>query len=260
MKFYKYQGAGNDFVIIDNREGVFPKNNLNLISKLCDRHFGIGADGLMLIENQAGFDFKMVYFNADGRESSMCGNGGRCIVQCCHFLEIIGNECNFLAIDGAHEAKIEGDNILLKMIDVKHWETLNSCYIIDTGSPHYIDFNLNPSDDKLIAEAQKIRYNDRFKSQGINVNFVEEKEKSLYVRTYERGVENETLACGTGVTAVALAAHLKNNALKSPICIETKGGELFIYFEKKGDEFVNIWLKGPGVYVFEGEFDLKFFE
>lgn len=255
---YKYQGTGNDFVIIDNRE-----KNISLSTEqvrlLCDRRFGIGADGLMLLELEPGIDFKMVYFNSDGRESSMCGNGGRCITAFAKSLGIISSEAKFLAIDGMHEAKIAEDFVSLKMNDVRQMEVGEDFFFLNTGSPHYVKFVNNLDSFNVYEEGRKIRYNNRFKEEGTNVNFVERRDQELFVRTYERGVENETLSCGTGVTAVALVAGFKGWSTDKHSCrIKTPGGNLNVKFEKVLEStFYNIWLEGPATFVFKTEINLE---
>ncbi len=258
IPFHKYQGAGNDFVMVDNRAGIFPDaSNVVLIARLCDRRFGIGADGLILLENAPGFDFRMVYFNADGRESSMCGNGGRCIVAFAKHLGLIGDQCRFIAIDGPHEARMTTpDSVELKMSDVATvTQTSDGDYILNTGSPHYIQF-VDQLDELPVAElGRKIRYSETFRAEGINVNFVESTEAGISVATYERGVEDETLSCGTGVTAAAIAWYLKNpKANLTDIAIATKGGRLQVRFTPVGKGFEAVWLCGPAVQVFEGLF------
>ncbi|MES2131824.1 MAG: diaminopimelate epimerase [Bacteroidota bacterium] len=252
LQCYKYQGTGNDFVIIDNRE----KNislSIEQIRLLCDRRFGIGADGLMLLELEPGVDFKMVYFNSDGNESSMCGNGGRCITAFAKQLGIIATEAKFLAIDGMHEAKITEDIVSLKMNDVRDIEVGDDYFYLNTGSPHYVKFVKDIETFDVFTEGKKIRYNDRFKGEGTNVNFIERKEHELFVRTYERGVENETLSCGTGVTAAALVAGFKGLSTDKKNCtIKTLGGNLNVKFEKVLENtFYNIWLEGPAAFVFK---------
>ena len=215
IPFYKYQGAGNDFILIDQREHHYLKQDQEaIIQKLCDRRFGIGADGLMLLEKADGYDFRMVYFNADGREGSMCGNGGRCIVAFAHFLGLVNQACTFIAVDGPHEAIVKSPNYIeLKMQDVKHIEVGEDHFVLDTGSPHYIQFVSDIDQVDVVNAGKAIRYNNRFAEKGINVNFVDvHTEQSLRIATYERGVEDETLACGTGVTAAAIAHHLKTKA------------------------------------------------
>ena len=253
INFSKYQGTGNDFILIDNRNANITLTTAQ-INKLCHRRFGIGADGLMLLENAAGYDFKMVYFNADGNEGSMCGNGGRCLVKFAHDLGLNRNEYNFIATDGPHTAFIDDKNLVhLKMKQVNSVETHGGYDLLNTGSPHYVKMVYELDNYAVVEEGRRIRYGQRFKDQGVNVNFVETRGNSrIYVRTYERGVEDETMSCGTGVTAAALVnAH--NDRGYNHIDIKTPGGNLFVEFEKLGDElFDNIWLCGPAQKVFEG--------
>lgn len=255
ISFYKYQGTGNDFVMIDNRHQQLSKNNTKIIKSLCDRKFGIGADGLILLENpeREEEDFKMVYFNADGRESSMCGNGGRCIVAFAAFLGIIDKKAAFSAIDGYHEAAVEGNIISLKMMDVPTVEKGDGFMFLNTGSPHHIVFSEEVGALEVKKEGAAIRNSELYLAKGgTNVNFVEAKDDILKVRTFERGVEDETLSCGTGVTAVALAAFTTGKAKGNTVRMETPGGKLSVSFEQKGDGFTNIWLTGPADQVFKG--------
>jgi diaminopimelate epimerase len=256
LQFYKYQGAGNDFILVDNRNGVFDNQNPEILSKLCDRRFGIGADGIMFIQNTDGFDFEMIYYNADGKPSSMCGNGGRCIVAFAKFLNIIKKETNFLAVDGWHYAKISdtGDWVSLRMIDVKHIESDEDAWTLNTGSPHYVKLVSKLSEKDVYHDGKAIRNQDNYKAEGINVNFVEDFKDHLFVRTYERGVENETYACGTGVTAVALAMAKQKNQIgeNTNTRVKVLGGDLNIRFNYDGKVFSNIFLEGPAKFVFEG--------
>ncbi len=254
MKFYKYQATGNDFVMIDDRSNTFDVNNQPYIERLCDRRFGIGADGLILLRNHPDYDFEMVYFNADGNIGSMCGNGGRSCVRFAHDLGVIGEKTTFLAVDGEHEAIVEKDRIHLKMIDLEGYEDNKDHFYMDTGSPHYVTFVEDIKDFDVYSGGRAIRYNERFKLEGTNVNFVEKLDDStIYVRTYERGVEDETFSCGTGVTACALSASTVGYS--SPVDIKTLGGDLSISFEKTGNGFRNIYLIGPATMVFTGEID-----
>jgi diaminopimelate epimerase len=262
IPFYKYQGAGNDFVMIDQRNQQFIKHDAaDLINKMCDRRFGIGADGLILLENgEKGVDFEMVYFNADGSESSMCGNGGRCIVAFANFLKCIKTKCNFKAIDGLHEARISKDSqIELKMIDVPTVEIGNDYYLMNTGSPHFVVFVEDLDDIDVYENGREIRYSARFKKEGINVNFVEilPDGKGIQVATYERGVEAETFSCGTGVTAAAIAYSIRAKKVLSSLPIKTKGGDLSVHFQVSPQGlFKNIWLCGPAVQVYQGMWKL----
>ncbi len=254
LTFYKYHGAGNDFVIIDNRNLTFPSDNIAYIAWLCNRRFGIGADGLMLLQDSEVYDFEMRYFNSDGREASMCGNGGRCIVLFARKMGIIGTTTTFLAVDGPHEAVMEPDgDVNLKMSDVTEVEQNGKEFYLNTGSPHFVRFVDNPEMVDVFAEGRKVRYSDRFKEIGTNVNFVGIRGNSLTVYTYERGVEDETLACGTGITASALSAALFNGLTKGTYPVKAKGGNLSVSFEKSEKGFTNIWLKGPAAFVFKGE-------
>lgn len=256
QQFYKYQGTGNDFVFLDNRQHAFSKNNTKLIAQLCDRRFGIGADGLILLENDDTTDFKMVYFNADGNESSMCGNGGRCIVAFAKFLKIITEKTTFLAIDGVHEAIITSGGIALKMQDVSNIENTPNYTFLNTGSPHHVTFVEDIRSINVKKEGAKIRYGTPYNEAGTNVNFVTQiNEDTFTVRTYERGVEDETLSCGTGVTAVALAMHNRHKTKATDITLKTEGGPLQVSFTKENDGYSNIWLKGPAQQVFKGEIE-----
>ena len=259
LKFYKYQGAGNDFVIVDNREGNINHQKPSLIADICDRRFGVGGDGMMFLQSKEGYDFEMVYYNSDGRPSSMCGNGGRCMVAFAHDIGVIGNETNFLAVDGPHYAKISesGDWVSLQMIDVDIIKKDGKDYVLNTGSPHYVRFTEGLEHTNMFEEGRKIRYNDIYKAEGINVNFVEDKGDYLFVRTYERGVEDETYACGTGVTAVALAMakhQHKTGDISTPI--KVLGGSLNIKFNYDGEKYTHVFLEGPAKKVFEGEIDI----
>ena len=260
--FYKYQGAGNDFVMIDNRATQYlKKEDTKKINRLCDRRFGIGGDGLILLQHHPDCDFEMVYFNADGTEGSMCGNGGRCTVAFAHFLGMIGTECTFMAVDGPHEAIINkaGNWVELKMIDVNTINCKSNHYVLNTGSPHYVTFVEKVAQIDVFREGRNIRYNDTYAAQGINVNFVENTENGLHMATYERGVEAETLACGTGVTAAAIAyacAYPKQAASflqNGGIPVKAKGGDLIVRFKQEKHSFSDIWLCGPATFVYSGE-------
>lgn len=255
--FYKYQGAGNDFIVIDNRKNKFDGMNNELIGFLCHRRFGIGADGLLLLEKIGGYDFKMKYYNSDGYEASMCGNGGRCIVAFANFLGIIGKNARFLASDGIHEASIDEDGLVdLHMIDVKKVEQFADGYFLNTGVPHLVHFvdDLHIVDVEL--DGRQLRFDARFQPEGTNVNFVKLNDNHLTVYTYERGVECETLACGTGITAAALSAAVKDGVEKGEYSISAKGGELRVRFQRDNEHFRNIWLKGPAKMVFSGNIEI----
>jgi diaminopimelate epimerase len=252
LSFYKYQGTGNDFVLIDNRIGSFPKENTQLVHFLCDRKFGIGSDGLILLENDGQSDFKMVYYNADGNLSTMCGNGGRCIVAFAKQLGIIEKKTKFTAIDGLHCATIEEDLVCLQMIDVDTIQTRPKYSFLNTGSPHHVQPVNNLNALKVKSEGAKIRYG-LYGQEGANINFVEALDQNTFaVRTYERGVEDETLSCGTGVTAVALAMHHNKAATDENISIKTKGGILEVSFEFENGTYSKVHLKGPATFVFKG--------
>ncbi len=261
LNFYKYQGAGNDFILIDNRNQSFPLiNDPEAIKKLCNRHFGIGADGLMVLQFKEGYDFEMLYYNADGKEGSMCGNGGRCIVAFAKHLEIIENETNFLAVDGPHYAKIseKGTWVSLKMIDVQTIHSDGEAFVLNTGSPHYVLPVHDLEKRDVYLEGKNIRNNETYKDQGINVNFVEDLGNDHYsVRTYERGVEDETFACGTGVTAVAMTmAKKKGLSGKIHSAIKVKGGDLSVNFRYDGHSFSEVFLEGPATFVFLGAINI----
>jgi diaminopimelate epimerase len=254
--FNKYQGAGNDFIIIDNRKGRFNPSDSGLIKKLCDRRFGIGADGLILIKDSSEYNFEMQYFNSDGFEGSMCGNGGRCSADFALRNGITCNNMIFKAIDGTHKAISEKRIIRLQMNNVKDTVIIRDNYFINTGSPHYMIFNPNIDKIDVYNEGKKIRHSDDFAPGGTNVNFVEVQESGIYVRTFERGVEDETLACGTGVTASAIATVLSGKSDKNSVDVRTRGGNLNVEFNIKGPEVTDIWLSGPATYVFEGEIEV----
>jgi len=254
LSFYKYQGTGNDFVLIDNRKLLFPKNDTKFINCLCDRKFGVGADGLILLEHDAEHDFKMVYYNADGNESSMCGNGGRCIVAFANFLGIIKNETTFMAIDGKHYATIENDIVDLQMKDVLNIQKHNEYVFLDTGSPHHVQFKDDIEQFDIKKEGAAIRYGAPYFDEGANVNFVKKvSDAEFRVRTYERGVEDETLSCGTGVTAVALAMHSLQETNANEITLQVEGGTLNVSFQNDATSYTNIFLKGKATQVFKGE-------
>ena len=254
IEFYKYQGTGNDFIMIDDRESTFDSNDQELIAALCERRMGIGADGLILLRKHDKLDFEMIYFNADGKLSSMCGNGGRCIVAFAKMLDIITNETNFMAIDGAHKAKIAQDGIYLQMQEVTKIEGVGEGIVLNTGSPHYIEMVDSLDNLDVEKEGRKIRNSAPFKKEGINVNFVLDA-ADLEVRTYERGVEGETLSCGTGVVATAIAMHYAQCIEENIVDVKTKGGVLSVSFEEFNGTYRNIWLSGEVSIVFAGEFE-----
>jgi diaminopimelate epimerase len=265
LHFYKYQGAGNDFVLVDNRQNVLIQQSTptETIELLCHRRFGVGADGLMLLQNHPNYDFEMVYYNSDGKTSSMCGNGGRCIVAFAHKLGIIEDKTTFLAVDGEHDAFVfeDGNRIKLKMNDVKDIEQADGFYYLNTGSPHYVEFVPELENFDVFGKGREIRYNDRFRSVGTNVNFVEYNDLStnqIRLRTYERGVEDETLACGTGTVASAISAAIRSGYKYNEFAAQVQGGDLKVYFELTPEKyFQNVWLEGPATFVFEGDMDIK---
>jgi diaminopimelate epimerase len=257
INFSKYQGTGNDFVIIDNRSSAISLSNAQ-IAFLCNRRFGIGADGLMLLGTAQGFDFSMTYYNADGTEGTMCGNGGRCLVKFANDNGIVKDHYHFIAIDGPHEAIIHNNGwVHLKMSDVNAVETGKDFFVTNTGSPHYIKVVDDIENFEVFNEGKAIRYNDRFANEGINVNFIQHQGDHLFVRTYERGVENETYSCGTGVTASAIISCLHKTG-EHDVHIKTIGGNLAVSFNNKGGgHFNQIWLKGPSTFVYKASIDIK---
>ncbi len=261
ISFSKYEGTGNDFIIIDNRDKKLKENDYVLWKKLCDRRFGIGADGLMLLQNRKGYDFEMYYVNADGRPTSMCGNGGRCITHFAKSLGILkGNKAKFIAIDGPHEATIKSHTVKLKMKNVDSIKAGAKHYVLNTGSPHYVEFANDVMHKDVYTSGKNIRNSAPFKKEGINVNFVQAaKGKTPLLRTYERGVEDETLSCGTGTVATALVLASQNKATSKDHCdIRTMGGDLKVWFTKapKGG-FKDVYLEGPATFVYKGKIKAK---
>ena len=256
MHFYKYQGTGNDFIVVDSIDTPFSELTQNQIALLCHRRYGIGADGFIVMVSSEEADFEMIYYNSDGRRASMCGNGGRCISQFYFDQGYKDKECIFKAIDGLHKAKLENGAINLQMHVQSSVKKLdNSDFTINTGSPHYIRFCSNSEElNDIVSFGKLIRYSDKFKSEGINVNLVLPKKLgTIEMRTYERGVEDETYSCGTGVVAAALVYADQNN-ISSEIDVVTKGGNLRVHFEKDNNTFSNIILIGPAKRVFQGEY------
>ena len=252
FEFYKYQGTGNDFIMIDGRNNAV-KFSANEILSLCDRRFGIGADGLIILKEEKGVDFLMDYYNADGTQS-FCGNGSRCAQAFALKLGMIEKASRFKAIDGIHEGKIEGSSFATKMGNVDRVDRVGSDYFIHTGSPHYIKYVKNVDEVDLENEGRAVRNSESFIKEGTNVNFVSVGEDHLKVRTYERGVEGETLSCGTGVTAVAISFLHQMNSKQSAVNIVTKGGNLRVELTRKDTNlFEDIWLVGPAKHVFSGE-------
>ena len=254
--FNKYQGTGNDFIIIDNRTLQFEADNTGLISRMCDRRFGIGADGLILVSALKGYDYEMKYFNSDGRESTMCGNGGRCTAAFAARHGIAGKDQRFRAIDGQHNATVLENQVRLSMNDVTDITTVNGNFFLNTGSPHYIVPVNDANGTDVFSEGRKLRYSEPFAPGGTNVNFVEFGRQGIFVRTYERGVEDETLSCGTGVTASAIASVLSGHFVKGNIDVSTKGGKLNVEFRQEGKRITGIWLTGPATFVFDGVIEI----
>lgn len=258
LQFSKYEGAGNDFIIIDDRKLQFPVS-IDLISRLCDRHFGIGADGILLVQHSEGYDFGMNYFNSDGSPATFCGNGGRCIVAFAHMMGITGNTSRFMAADGIHHAQITENNGAVMIVELEMQDPVvysndtHSCYL-NTGTYHLVKFVDNPDNIDIIEDGRELRFDARYEPHGTNVNFAKMLKKELYVRTYEKGVENETLSCGTGVTAAAIAASLKYGG--DSFYVNTAGGRLFVSFTRTNDVFKHVKLTGPARLVFHGEFEI----
>ena len=252
MTFYKYQATGNDFIMVDNRQEFFPKNDTKTIRHLCHRRFGIGADGLILLESDNSADFRMIYFNSDGKEGSMCGNGGRCIVAFANYLEIAAGHCVFRAIDGIHQGRITNKGVALQMQDVVQIHSKDRYSFLDTGSPHHVQLWQDWESLDVEKEGKRLRYG-LYGEKGSNINFVKPMESGRFqVRTYERGVESETYSCGTGVTAVALAMYELGQLCEPSALMETQGGTLRVHFNKDENGFSDIWLEGPAEQVFKG--------
>ena len=257
IDFNKYQATGNDFVMIDNRIENKIFNDEKLIQKLCDRKFGVGADGLILISEDSETDFRMRYFNSDGREASMCGNGGRCAVAFAKKLKLTSSDAvRFIAVDGLHEAIILKNTIRLKMINVVDYKKIGENYFIQTGSPHHVGFYSDLKEIDVLNEGRKIRYSVKYEPEGANINFVEYIDNLIHIRTYERGVENETLSCGTGSVAAAVATYLEYESTEQSFHLQAPGGKLKVSFKKptKGN-FENVWLEGPATLVFSGKIE-----
>lgn len=255
LKFYKYQGTGNDFVMLDNLDGGYDNLSLSDIQFLCDRKMGIGADGLIKLNAAPNVDFEVDYYNADGSKS-FCGNGARCSIAFARHLGIIENRAKFLAIDGMHQGTIEKETVRLEMLPVKGIESIAHDYFVHTGSPHYVHLK-KEGDADIVTYGKLIRYSDLFKEQGVNVNYFNElSSNKIAVETYERGVEDETLSCGTGVTGCALVYMEVNELNEGEIEVETKGGKLSVSATRKADgSFCDIWLSGPATCVFTGEIE-----
>jgi diaminopimelate epimerase len=258
IHFYKYQGTGNDFVILDNRLGIYNTLTNLQVKRICERRFGVGADGLMMLNTRPGYDFEMKYFNSDGNEGSMCGNGGRCLVKFASHMGIFKSVYKFIASDGEHEAEIDSDGtVSLKMNDVKRVSEYGGDFILDTGSPHYVKLVNDVNTYDVYKRGHEIRNSNGFAEKGINVNFVQQKsDHEIIVRTYERGVEDETWSCGTGVTASALVCY-HNEAGYNDVTVFTKGGKLTVEYDRVDeDNYNNIFLCGPAEKVYEGDISL----
>ncbi len=254
ISFVKYHGTGNDFVLIDNRTNFFPKGSLDLIRHLTKTKFGIGADGLILVENHSSLDFEMVYFNSDSSQS-LCGNGSICAVQFARDLGIIHNQTTFFTHDGVHNAFFKGGLVYFSLHPLDEISPGENYFFINNGSPHYVTFVSNVEKIDVNSLGAQVRNSKEFAPEGTNVNFVEIGYELLKVRTYERGVETETLSCGTGVTAAAIVAAYAFE-MESPITIETLGGQLFVSFVKEGKSFSEIFLASRAIKVFEGSIDI----
>jgi diaminopimelate epimerase len=260
IPFCKYEGTGNDFIVIDNRSLKCTLSE-HEVAMLCNRRFGIGADGLMLLAEKEGYDFSMTYFNSDGRESTMCGNGGRCITAFAKSMDLISDVARFYAIDGPHEALILASDppvfeVRLKMKDTEIGRILEDGIFIDTGSPHFVSLRTNVAALDVVHDGSILRNDSRFAPGGSNINFLEIHPEHLFLRTYERGVEDETLSCGTGVTAAALVSAFLNNANPGVYQVKTRGGNLKVTFKQKGNRFSDVWLEGAAKFVFEGRIEL----
>lgn len=258
LPFSKYEGTGNDFILIDDRKLQFPANE-DLISKLCNRHFGIGADGILLLQHSEGYDFGMNYFNSDGSHATFCGNGGRCITAFAFHEGIIADSCRFMAADGIHHSRIVEKNrhsllVELEMRDPVVFTQQPNFYYLNTGTYHVVKFVDNPDTIDILEDSREIRYDERFAPHGTNVNFARLLKKELYVRTYEKGVEDETLSCGTGVTASAIAASLKYGG--DSFYINTAGGRLSVSFKCIQDHFRQVKLTGSARLVYKGEIEI----
>lgn len=256
IHFTKYHGTGNDFIIIDDRKEIFDITNHILVRNLCDRRFGIGADGLMVLRDDNLQDFKMIYFNSDGFEGTMCGNGGRCITAFASSLGIISDLTFFLASDGNHEAKISGNIVTLKMSDITEIKKLEDGYFVNSGSPHFVGFNDDPQKIDINNIGKEIRNQQRFSPGGVNVNFISVNENNIDIATYERGVEAETYSCGTGSVASAVVAAYEKPDNNYNFDINAKGGKLNVIFQKSEYLYSNIWLSGPAIKVFEGKIEI----
>lgn len=267
--FNKYEGAGNDFIIVKNSPQLIDHSDNQLIKNLCDRRFGIGADGLMLIEEYDRSDFRMYYYNSDGSTGKMCGNGARCAA---HFAmrHMTGfRELFFLAGDGLHSARPDGpERIEISIRDVTEIREAPDGILVNTGVPHLVVFTEDCGDTDVVTAGRKLRRSRAYAPAGVNVNFATVVDKRLHVRTYERGVEDETLACGTGITASAIAAASTGKIVTSSLATDsgkiitcateiiTRGGILSVRFTLTDTGATDIFLTGPATFVFSGEIEI----
>lgn len=265
LKFSKYSGAGNDFILIDNREGGFDADS-GLIEKMCARQIAVGADGLILLENSDQADIRMRYFNADGGEAEMCGNGSRCLIAFARKLGIVKDEYSFQTMERVLKARVKGDAISIQMgevldtllnIDIEVDARKCTVHFTNTGVPHTILFVDDLDQIDLDGTGGKIRFHQRFQPKGTNVDFVTKTGKnSVAMRVYERGVEGETLACGTGVTAAGIIANLVHN-VKPPVKVAVRSGDtLTVDFKKSDDKFSDVVLTGPATLIYDGTYYL----
>lgn len=256
LLFHKYQGTGNDFIIVDNRDLLFPKTNSEFIASMCNRRLGIGSDGLILLEDDEKSDFKMIYYNSDGKKGTLCGNGGRCVVAFAKKLKLFSKTTKFKAIDGYHKAEINSELVSLQMKDVSEVKVFKNSIFADTGSPHHIEMVPHLESIAVVEEGRRIK-NALYDPLGCNINFVEQLDGQTFkVRTYERGVEEETLSCGTGVTAVAISMHALGKSSSKKVALLTRGGKLEVSFDKNDDSYHNIVLSGPAKFIFQGNFQV----
>lgn len=253
--FNKYHGTGNDFIIINNRDNIIRPENENIIKDICERHTGIGADGVILVQDNAIHDFELKYFNSDGRESSMCGNGGRCAAAFAQKAGLCKETGTFLAADGLHKFKISNDIVSISLCDTQPPAIINGNHFINTGSPHYIIYVPDCIAVNVYEKGRSIRWSESFAPGGTNVNFVEHSNEGIFVRTYERGVENETLSCGTGVTAAAISSKWEKGMGKYNVKVNTHGGKLTVSFEIGEKVISGIYLHGPATFVFKGIYE-----
>ncbi|MCK5118774.1 MAG: diaminopimelate epimerase [Candidatus Latescibacteria bacterium] len=262
LKFTKMSGAGNDFVVFDNRDGGIPEERAELVRRVCARRVGVGADGALFVEQSEASDFRMRYYNADGGEAEMCGNGGRCISRYAYLNGMVGEKMAFETMAGRYRAEIVGELVRLEMVPPKdirlqfeinvdgYERTIN---FIHTGVPHVVVFSDRIDDIDVPQMGRKIREHEKFAPAGANANFVQVVDRGhIRIRTYERGVEDETLACGTGTVAAALVGALLKR-LRSPVEAITRSGLILtVHFDLKGKKCTNVFLEGNAEVIFEG--------